>query len=389
MRILVITAGYKPAYVYGGPIRAIALACEGLVAAGAEVTVLTTNAGGAQVLDVPLRQAIRVDGVSVTYYPIRPSPFGASFYYSPELTQAAIRAAAATDLLSVQTVFNHAAFSAFRAAAANRKPYVITPHGQLLPWSLRFKSFKKQAYLRTFGNHYLRRATAIHCTDAMEADALPIKLPHFISPNAIVTEEYGSDPAAGAAFRQQWQIPSESLLLLQLGRLHPVKRPRITLEILAGLPPSTHLVFAGPDEAQLMSLLQVQARAAGMEDRVHFTGMLSAKGTVAALNAADLLVMPSEPDSENFGMAALEALACGTPILTTNHIPVGRMAVAHGGAVAGPDVESFIRVAQELAADRNGLRARGLQGQQWARTTFDYRTIGQALLREYEQLLTR
>jgi glycosyltransferase involved in cell wall biosynthesis len=389
MRILVITAGYKPAYVYGGPIRAIALACEGLVQAGAEVSVLTTNAGGAQMLDVPLRQPMQVDGVSVTYYPIRPSPFGTSFYYSPELTQAAIRAADTADIISVQTVFNHAAISAYRAAATSGKPYVITPHGQLLPWSLGFKSFKKQLYRRVFGNLYLRRAAAIQCTDDSEAHVLPLNLPHFISPNAIVPEEYTPDPAAGTAFRQRWHIPVEHFVLLQLGRLHPVKRPEISLQVLAHLPASTHLVFAGPDEAQMMPLLQAQAQAAGIANRVHFTGMLRTEDTAAAFQAAHLLIMPSQPGSENFGMSALEALACGTPILTTNHIPVGRMALAHGGAVAGPDAESFIQVAQHLMADRAGLRARGLQGQQWVRTTFDYRTIGQSLLREYQQLLTR
>ena len=46
MKLLVVTPFYKPAYVYGGPVRSIPSLCEGLTSIGNDVTVYTTNANG-------------------------------------------------------------------------------------------------------------------------------------------------------------------------------------------------------------------------------------------------------------------------------------------------------------------------------------------------------
>jgi glycosyltransferase involved in cell wall biosynthesis len=385
MHILMINASYKPAYVYGGPIQSMALLCEGLLHAGAQVTVLTTNAGGHQPLDVPLHTPVRVDGVPVTYFPAWYNPLESSFYYTPALTEAALRLAPTADIIIVNTVFNHAAYAAYTAATRTQTPYVVVPRGQLMPWSLHTKSLKKQLYLWLFGERFLKRAAAIHCTDAAEASSLPYLLPHFVVPNAIRLEAV--QVTDRQVFRSQHGIPAESFLLIQSGRLHPKKRPQIALDVLAALPPDAHLVFAGVDETGMTQSLLHQAQALGVRQRVHFTGLLEQTTLHDALRSADLLIMPSEPASENFGMAALEALACGTPILTTDSIPVGRMAQAHGGAVAAADARSFIQMAQQLGADRAQLRERGAEGQRWVRETFDYRAVARQVLTEYEHIV--
>jgi glycosyltransferase involved in cell wall biosynthesis len=385
MHILMMNASYKPAYVYGGPIHSMALLCEGLLHAGAQVTVLTTNAGGRQPLDVPLRTPLLVDGVSVTYFPAWYNPLEHSFYYAPELTQAALRLAPSADILVVNTVFNHAAYAAYTAARRSRTPYVIVPRGQLMPWSLRTKSLKKVLYMRLFGERYLKQAAAIQCTDAAEAASLPYPLPTIVVPNAIPLEPTHTPDRQ--AFRAQHHIPAASFLLIQSGRLHPKKRPHIALQVLAALPPDTHLLFAGPDESQMIPALLTQAAALGVRERVQFTGLLDQAALRQALQSADLLLMPSEPASENFGMAALEALACGTPILTTHDVPLGHLAQTHGGAVAGPDATHFIQAAQVLYRERATLRERGQNGQRWVRDTFDYRAVGRQVFSEYERLV--
>ena len=67
--ILFITSYYKPAYIYGGPVRSVSTLCAGLVNAGAQVTVYTTNANGSgRSLDVPTDRPVDVDGVEVHYF---------------------------------------------------------------------------------------------------------------------------------------------------------------------------------------------------------------------------------------------------------------------------------------------------------------------------------
>jgi len=56
------------------------------------------------------------------------------------------------------------------------------------------------------------------------------------------------------------------------------------------------------------------------EEKITFTGMLTGKEKLEALSGSDIFVLPSY--SENFGMAIVEAMACGLPVITTNTVGV-------------------------------------------------------------------
>ena len=130
MKILIVTASYKPAYVYGGPIRSLAALAEGLVKEDVAVTVLTTNANGSTRLEVPLRQPVFVDGVEVYYYPLAPISLG-SFNYSPQLAQACKEKVKETDLVVLQSLWSHAAGPTVSACKRHNVPYVIPLRGSL------------------------------------------------------------------------------------------------------------------------------------------------------------------------------------------------------------------------------------------------------------------
>ncbi|MTJ13053.1 glycosyltransferase family 4 protein [Anabaena sp. UHCC 0187] len=83
--------------------------------------------------------------------------------------------------------------------------------------------------------------------------------------------------------------------------------------------PDIWLAIAG--RGHIQALLQQQARELGLENNVKFLGFLPENDLPLAYQAADLTVMPSQ-SFEGFGLAILESLACGTPVLCT---PVGGM----------------------------------------------------------------
>ncbi|MDD1416586.1 glycosyltransferase family 4 protein [Dolichospermum sp. ST_con] len=83
--------------------------------------------------------------------------------------------------------------------------------------------------------------------------------------------------------------------------------------------PDIWLAIAG--RGHIQALLQQQARELGLENNVQFLGFLPENDLPVAYQAADLTVMPSQ-SFEGFGLAILESLACGTPVLCT---PVGGM----------------------------------------------------------------
>src|SRR4051794_23712532 len=115
LRILHVSSIYAPAYVYGGPARSVPLLCEALARAGADVTMLTTNANGRGVLNVPPGVPVERNGVRVTYFPRR-GPGG--LFYTPALAAAARRLAPQHDLVHITGLWTYPC--AVGAGAARR-----------------------------------------------------------------------------------------------------------------------------------------------------------------------------------------------------------------------------------------------------------------------------
>jgi glycosyltransferase involved in cell wall biosynthesis len=149
------------------------------------------------------------------------------------------------------------------------------------------------------------------------------------------------------------------------------------------------MVLAGPDEMQLTPKLQAQARQLGCADRLHITGLLKGEAVLSALADADLFLMPSEPESENFGMSAVEAMAAGLPILVSEGVPVGSWAESAGaGRVVPCSADSFSTNTCEMLALPNGLKEMGRRGQALAGEKFDIANVAQQMLEQYQSIIT-
>jgi glycosyltransferase involved in cell wall biosynthesis len=391
MRILYVCPYYKPAYVYGGPVQCIASSCEGLVQAGVQVTVFTTNANRAARLDVPLQQPVDVEGVTLWYFPLVLN--GLSFFYSPSLAEVVNIRVSEFDLVVVASLWGHMLIPAATACVRFQVPYVIPVHGQLFPWALAKKRLKKSLYLKLLGRRYIDRAAAIHCTDPIEAEAvvrLGFRPPTFVVPNGIRASSFSSVQKSGN-LRRQLGIPDWADILLFLGRLTHIKRPDIAVDALGAaqsLAREIHLVLVGPDEDGLMHQLRVQAKSLGCDDKVHFTGLLKKEAVMSALAEATLLLMPSEIQ-ENFGMAALEALAAGVPILVSEGVPVGRWAQKAGaGRVVTATRTAFQQATLELLSESEHLRRMGQQGQALAQHHFDIAVVARQMLAQCQAIVT-
>jgi glycosyltransferase involved in cell wall biosynthesis len=114
---------------------------------------------------------------------------------------------------------------------------------------------------------------------------------------------------------------------LFLGRLHPKKGCDLLLRALARIarwPEAayTHLVMAGPDQTGWLAELRKLAAQLGIAHRITWSGMLRGDLKAGALRAAEVFVLPSH--QENFGIAVVEALACGVPVLISNKVNIWR-----------------------------------------------------------------
>ena len=139
------------------------------------------------------------------------------------------------------------------------------------------------------------------------------------------------DEEAQAAERAALGI-SNRHLLLNVKRLHPLAGQRVLLAAMTDVVhanPDTRLVICGT--GALLDELKGVARSAGVERHVDFTGLVDNVAVARYCAAADLFVLPSL--LEALPTVAVEALACGTPVVSSDN-PGG----LELNGVFGPDV---------------------------------------------------
>ena len=119
--------------------------------------------------------------------------------------------------------------------------------------------------------------------------------------------------------RRALGLPLDVPLLLFVGRLQPLKRAEVAVRALAAMGGDAQLVIvggpSGPDADAYRWRLEAEVEDAGVEDRVSFVEPQPHELLSTFYRAADVCLVPSR--SESFGLVALEAAACGTPVVAT------------------------------------------------------------------------
>jgi D-inositol-3-phosphate glycosyltransferase len=170
-------------------------------------------------------------------------------------------------------------------------------------------------------------------------------------------------PGDRAEARTGLGLPTDRPMLLFVGRIQPLKGADLALRCLAELPEAVTLaIVGGPSGAEGAAELQrLCALAANLrlDDRVRWVPPQPHDALADWYRAADVCLVPSR--SESFGLVALEAAACGTPVVAAN---VGglRSIVDHGHTGFLVDVRTasaFADPVAELLADRERAAAMG------------------------------
>jgi glycosyltransferase involved in cell wall biosynthesis len=214
-------------------------------------------------------------------------------------------------------------------------PYVVSPHGALDPFLRARHRPRKAAVDALWQRRALRDASAIHVTTEDErrlgADVAPA-VRRSIVPPGIWWEQFQS-PADGEAFRRAHLDGFDGPLVLSLGRVTFKKALDVLIGSLADGRSSLNdvrLAIVGPDDEELTPRLRAMAEHAGIADRVVFTGPIYGDERLDALAAGTVWALPSY--AENFGIAAVEAMAAGRPVLISDRVNLAPDAAAAGAA---------------------------------------------------------
>ncbi|MGV3636506.1 MAG: N-acetyl-alpha-D-glucosaminyl L-malate synthase BshA [Flavobacteriales bacterium] len=257
------------------------------------------------------------DHPNVFYHEVRVSDYPLFDYqpYELVLTSKLVDVAkfAGLDVLHVHYAIPHAsaAWMAQRILAAEglRLPFVTTLHGTDITLVGRDPSFEP---VITFSMERSDAVTAV--SESLKRDTythFPLKREVQVIPNFVCVDQY--DHAPDRTLRARY-APNGERLVVHVSNFRPVKRVQDVVAMFKSLnqriPARLLLIGDGPERQRIETL----CRQSGGCDNILFLGKMTRPEEVMA--SCDLFALTS--DSESFGLAALEAMACGVPVVSTD-----------------------------------------------------------------------
>lgn len=313
MLITHVIEGLSPSA--GGPTHALlGLACA-QARQGSAVRVLTPQAPGPE---PATHEQLRDAGVDVRVLP----SFGSRFAADQSALLLMDEALHGVDVAHLHGLWADLLYRAARASRVRGIPYVIRPCGMLDRWSMRQHAWKKRAYYAWRLRAMIADASLLHFTTQMEARESAAwcgTTATQIEPNGVALAEF-TTPETGRSLRGVWGLDQATPIVMFLGRIHPGKGVEYLVPAMKHVRRPAVLVVVGPDSAGHGARMQQLTESVGVADRVVFAGPLSGGERVTALRDATVFCLPS--DHENFGIAAIEAMAAGCPTLVSEDVGI-------------------------------------------------------------------
>ncbi len=268
---------------------------------------------------------------------------------------------------------------AARTASAQGTPVVVRPFGTLSRYTFAHRrGWLKRGYFQAIDRPNLRRARGLHFTTDAERDeagwhGLDLETRSFVVPPPL------------HLYAMPCREPTTDVLFLS--RLHPKKNVEGLLNAWARVVrdrPGLRLTIAGDGEPAYVARLRAQA--AGLGASVVFAGFVHGEEKARLLASARVFALPSF--HENFGVAVLEALAAGLPVVISRDVQLAAFVERHAlgrvvAADAGPLAEALL-----ASLDDTALIARCRQdGRRLVADTFSPDAVGQQLRAMYEHVL--
>ena len=386
MKILHVVPSLDPSY--GGPTTAALGLSSALARQGQDVEIVTTNAGVRGKLSVPLGKPVILRNVSVTYFSHQ---YFRNFKISLPLAGALKKRIPRFDIVHIHSLFQFSTLAACHYCRHYKKPYIICTLGQLDAYALKRKFLRKKTYLRLFENRNLKNASALHF--ATEDERNHLADPSLKNRGVVVSlgldfDEFTNLPETGS-FRTRYPLLGKKKIILFFGRVNFKKGLDILVSAFARIVAKRDeviLVIAGPDNESYGRKVKSWLHTRGIAGRVLFTGMLLDKDKLAVLRDSDIFVLPSY--SESFGLAVIEAMACGLPVVISDRVGIFKeIMAARAGSIVACEEEKLTDALTHLL-DNPGLRREmGENGRRLVQDQFTWDAAAQRMLRCYQDVL--
>jgi glycosyltransferase involved in cell wall biosynthesis len=293
------------------------------------------------------------------------------------------------DVVHIHALFSFTSVMAAWAARRAGVPYVVRPLGTLNRYGVtQRRPLLKRLSLKLIEGPILRHAAAVHFTaeaERQEAETLGVPMRGVVIPLGLHSPLQQDVSVLLARFPQ---LAGQRIVLF-LSRLDPIKNVEGLLRafsLIAGSQPDARLVIAGDGETGCVAGLKQLADELDLADRVVWAGFVDGDLKASAFAAAQVFVLPSF--SENFGIAAAEALMAGLPCVLGKGVAIaGEIAEAGACVAVEPDPDSIAQGLMKLLCD-DALRA-SMAGRAaaLARERYSVDVMGARLVRLYEGIV--
>lgn len=293
-------------------------------------------------------------------------------------------------------------------------PYIISPHGALTSWALRYHWWKKLPALLLYQYYDLRKASVFHVTtseETVDVQRLFLRQPVCVAP-------------LGVELQSKADKPDTNKDILFLSRIHPKKNIASLLVAWNAIPTTKRigwrLIIAGPDDIGHQQELKELAIGLGLRVRdfsgelefgkkqihggnevplsvyqekisqcdadVVFTGPVYGETKDWLYQEARYFILPSH--SENFGVVVIEALAARTPCITTKGTPWASLPKHGCGWWVDDSVESLKDTLNEaLTLNAANYAQMSKTARSYVEKNYSWSNTAQTLIEAYQNIL--
>ncbi|MBI3999921.1 MAG: glycosyltransferase [Candidatus Omnitrophica bacterium] len=371
---------------FGGPAKAVLELSEALVHAGQKVSIFATDHGFENGgYDADLDQS----GVRIGLFKRR---WPKCYFHSPSFGKALEHEIRNFDVVHIHGLWTYPTLVASRLSQRNGIPYLIRPCGMLDPYCLSHHGLRKKIYYLFFEKSHLARARVIHFTTEEEKEHSQVSglaLQMVVIPLGLKLEDYFHLPPHGS-FRKQFLNLDGKKLVVFLGRINFKKGLDLLVGAFSELVKEiegVHCVIAGPDDEGYGRKLRWWIREKGIEDHVTIIGFLDGEKKLALLRDSDVFCLLSH--QENFGIAVVEAMAVGLPVVVSDQMNLGSEIKSHqAGVVTSMKCSEIASHLHHLLENDHLRHKMGQNGQRLVHEKYRWDKIAEELIRVYERLLS-
>jgi glycosyltransferase involved in cell wall biosynthesis len=372
MKVLFVSPSFYPAFHYGGPIVINRAFCEALAQrTGVEVEVLTTDANGPRRID-PKSVSAQTTSYRIRYCRrlLRPD-------LAPGLLLRLVRMVRRADVVHLNGVYSFTTIPTLILCWAFKKPLAWSPMGALQRWRGTTNKRLKAVWEKICDALSTRELVLMHVTSEEEKLESLEKIPHasvIVIPNGIDIPN---------SYRDRADTGNDTLNLLYIGRLHPIKGIENLLQALPLVRSNVRLAICGDGEARYAAQLQRLVVELGLCDVVRFHGRVDGEKKEENFRAADLCIIPSF--KESFCTVVLEALARQVPVIVSRGMPWERVEEMGCGLWVSNEPRDLAEAIDRAASMPLGQIGR--RGKEWVKRDFSWDEAARKMIEQYRRLI--